>query len=217
MLHVPSNSSPRWVGASADRVTGSVGDAPRLKRVFARSPVPMTLVDHERWHIDVNTPARLAFRRCLRDLRDMRIDDLTPHWLTQTLEDAWERLLDTGSHAGPFEVTSPEGGLLHVSYFAVANVLPGQHVIAFAPADWPESELVEEDEACDDDLPALLTPRELEVLELAAAGCNGPVIAGELVVSAATVRTHFEHIYAKLGVSDRAAAVAKAMRTGLIA
>jgi ATP/maltotriose-dependent transcriptional regulator MalT len=37
------------------------------------------------------------------------------------------------------------------------------------------------------------------------------------VVSAATVRTHFEHIYAKLAVSDRGAAVAKAMRLGLIA
>jgi DNA-binding CsgD family transcriptional regulator len=217
VFNVRSNSTPRWVGASADRVTGAVGDAPRLKRVFARSPVPMTLVDHERRHVDVNTPARLAFRRCLRDLRDMRIDDLTPDWLTQTLENAWECLLDTGSHAGPYEVTSPDGGLLQVSYFAVANVLPGQHVIAFAPAAWPDSELVEEDEACDDDLPALLTPRELEVLELAAGGCNGPVIAGELVVSAATVRTHFEHIYEKLGVSDRAAAVAKAMRTGLIA
>jgi ATP/maltotriose-dependent transcriptional regulator MalT len=42
------------------------------------------------------------------------------------------------------------------------------------------------------------------------------MIARELVVSAATVRTHFEHIYAKLGVSDRAGAVAKAMRLGLI-
>ena len=216
MLQVTPNISPRWVAASADRVTGAVGDAPRLKRVFARSPVPMTLVDHERRHIDVNTPARLAFRRCLRDLRDMRIDDLTPPQLLRTLEHAWGRLLDTGSHAGPYEVTSPEGGLLQVNYYAVANVLPGQHVIAFAPAAWPDSELVEEDEACDDDLPALLTPRELEVLELAAAGCNGPVIAGALVVSAATVRTHFEHIYEKLGVSDRAAAVAKAMRTGLI-
>ena len=61
-----------------------------------------------------------------------------------------------------------------------------------------------------------LTPRELEVLDLAAAGCNGPMIAARLVVSAATVRTHFEHIYEKLEVRDRAAAVAKAMRLGLI-
>ena len=216
-MHLPSNSRPRWVGASADRVISAAGDPSRLRRLFARSSVPMTLVDHERRHIDVNTPARLAFRRCLRDLREIRIDDLTPPKLMPTLEHAWGRLLDTGSHAGPYEVTSPDGCLLPVSYFAVADALPGQHVIAFAPAAWPDSELVEEDESCDDDVPSLLTPRELEVLELAAAGCNGPVIAGELVVSSATVRTHFEHIYEKLGVSDRAAAVAKAMRVGLIA
>jgi two-component system nitrate/nitrite response regulator NarL len=61
-----------------------------------------------------------------------------------------------------------------------------------------------------------LTPREREVLELAADGCSGPAIARELFVSSATVRTHFEHIYKKLAVSDRAAAVAKAIRLGII-
>jgi ATP/maltotriose-dependent transcriptional regulator MalT len=61
-----------------------------------------------------------------------------------------------------------------------------------------------------------LTPRELEVLELAADGYSGPMIAHDLVISPTMVRTHFEHIYAKLDVRDRAAAVAKAMRLGLI-
>jgi PAS domain S-box-containing protein len=64
--------------------------------------------------------------------------------------------------------------------------------------------------------PCLLTPRELEVLQLAAHGVAGPQIAERLVVSHATVRSHLEHIYAKLGVSGRAAAVAKALRLGLI-
>jgi PAS domain S-box-containing protein len=64
--------------------------------------------------------------------------------------------------------------------------------------------------------PRPLTERELEVLRLAAEGRNGPGIAEQLVLSPATVRTHFEHIYEKLGVGDRAAAVALALRTGLI-
>ena len=64
--------------------------------------------------------------------------------------------------------------------------------------------------------PSALTPRELEVLQLAAQGCAGRQIAERLVVSPSTVRTHFEHIYDKYGVSDRAAAVAKALREGLI-
>jgi DNA-binding CsgD family transcriptional regulator len=62
-----------------------------------------------------------------------------------------------------------------------------------------------------------LTERQLEVLALAAAGNTAPRIAIELGLSPATVRTHFEHVYAKLGVTDRAAAVAQAVRLGLIA
>jgi PAS domain S-box-containing protein len=61
-----------------------------------------------------------------------------------------------------------------------------------------------------------LTKRELEVLKLAAEGNTGPRIAEQLVLAPATVKTHFEHIYEKLGVSDRAAAVAQALRIGLI-
>jgi len=63
---------------------------------------------------------------------------------------------------------------------------------------------------------APLTARELEVIELVADGASAPAIAQELVLSNATVRTHLRNIYSKLDVSDRAAAVAKAMRLGLI-
>ena len=61
-----------------------------------------------------------------------------------------------------------------------------------------------------------LSPREHEVLELIAEGRSAPAIAEELHVSPATVKTHLKTLYEKLGVSDRAAAVAEAMRRGLI-
>ena len=61
-----------------------------------------------------------------------------------------------------------------------------------------------------------LSPREHEVLELIAEGRSGRAIAEELHVSPATVKTHLKTLYEKLGVSDRAAAVAEAMRRGLI-
>jgi DNA-binding CsgD family transcriptional regulator len=64
--------------------------------------------------------------------------------------------------------------------------------------------------------PPALTARETEVLQLAAHGVSGPEIAELLVLSPATVKTHFEHIYPKLGVGDRAGAVAAALRLGLI-
>jgi PAS domain S-box-containing protein len=64
--------------------------------------------------------------------------------------------------------------------------------------------------------PSPLTPREREVLQLAAHGLAGPAIAQRLVISPSTVKTHFENVYAKLGVCDRGSAVAHALRQGLI-
>ena len=65
------------------------------------------------------------------------------------------------------------------------------------------------------DAPAL-TPREQEILHLIAAGKSLPQIAEQLFLGLTTVKTHVQHLYEKLGVSDRAAAVATAMRRGLI-
>jgi two-component system nitrate/nitrite response regulator NarL len=62
----------------------------------------------------------------------------------------------------------------------------------------------------------VLTQREAEILRLIAAGKSLPAIAKELFLGVTTVKTHTQHLYAKLEVSDRAAAVAEAMRRGLI-
>ncbi len=61
-----------------------------------------------------------------------------------------------------------------------------------------------------------LSEREREVLALTAAGGSVAEVAGRLQLSAATIKTHLHHSYEKLDVSDRAAAVATAMRFGLI-
>ncbi|MEA2456810.1 MAG: hypothetical protein QOI45_3072 [Thermoleophilaceae bacterium] len=65
------------------------------------------------------------------------------------------------------------------------------------------------------DMPPL-TPRELEVLAFAARGMTAREIAEAFVVSTGTIKTHFENAYSKLGVSDRAAAVAVVLRLGLV-
>jgi two-component system, NarL family, nitrate/nitrite response regulator NarL len=62
----------------------------------------------------------------------------------------------------------------------------------------------------------VLSAREREVLGLIARGRTIPAIAGELYVAPSTVKTHVQRLYEKLGVSDRAAAVAEAMRQGLL-
>jgi LuxR family maltose regulon positive regulatory protein len=60
-----------------------------------------------------------------------------------------------------------------------------------------------------------LSERELEVLRLLGTELDGPAIARELVVSLSTVRTHTKHIYAKLGVTNRRAAVRRAAELDL--
>jgi DNA-binding NarL/FixJ family response regulator len=61
-----------------------------------------------------------------------------------------------------------------------------------------------------------LSARELEVLRLIAQGSTNREAARSLFISEATVKSHVLHIYAKLGVNDRAAAVAVAFRRGLL-
>ena len=68
--------------------------------------------------------------------------------------------------------------------------------------------------------PALVDPlseREVDVLRYLASDLDGPAIARELSVSLSTVRTHTQHIYAKLGVTSRRAAVRRAHQLNLFA
>ena len=57
---------------------------------------------------------------------------------------------------------------------------------------------------------ASLTPTELQVASLIAAGLSNPEIASRLFVSRSTVKTHLEHIFSKLGVKSRTAVAAEA-------
>lgn len=62
----------------------------------------------------------------------------------------------------------------------------------------------------------VLSQRELEVLQLIASGATNREVAEQLFISEATVKIHLLHIYAKLGVNDRAAAVGAAFERGLL-
>ena len=62
----------------------------------------------------------------------------------------------------------------------------------------------------------VLSERERQVLQAFARGRSVPQVAAELTIGVSTVKTHTQRLYEKLGVSDRAAAVAEAMRRGLL-
>jgi DNA-binding NarL/FixJ family response regulator len=83
-----------------------------------------------------------------------------------------------------------------------------RHVVAALAGDEPATTAAP-------GLPDELTPREAEVLALIAAGRTNAEIAEALVVSAATVKSHVNHIFAKTGVRDRAQAVVYAYENGL--
>jgi DNA-binding CsgD family transcriptional regulator len=197
-------------------VLGSRGDAQQLMRVLERNPVPMVLVDDRRRYVEANVPARLAVRLSVEKLRRYRVDDLTPAPGLPMLKAAWARLLGAGSVAGLFDVAGPDGSRVDVVYWGLANALPALHLIAFAPANWPEDELGVVEMDGGDPPFAPLTPREREVLQLAAEGLSGPNIAERLFVSTGTVKTHFHNIYKKLGVGGRGGAVARGLRLGFI-
>jgi two-component system nitrate/nitrite response regulator NarL len=95
---------------------------------------------------------------------------------------------------------------------AVAAVARGQTVLA----PQVQAGLADEVRLREHDARPALSPREHEILEKAASGLSAPDIGRELQISTATVKTHLRNIYEKLGVSERAAAVAEAMRRGLL-
>jgi two-component system nitrate/nitrite response regulator NarL len=61
-----------------------------------------------------------------------------------------------------------------------------------------------------------LSEREGQILKLVAEGLTAPQIGRQLCLATPTVKTHLHHVYEKLGVAERAAAVAEAMRRGLL-
>jgi two-component system, NarL family, nitrate/nitrite response regulator NarL len=63
---------------------------------------------------------------------------------------------------------------------------------------------------------ALLSPRETEIITMIAQGLQVPKIAEQLHLAPSTIKTHIQNLYDKLGVSDRGAAVAEAMRRRLV-
>jgi two-component system nitrate/nitrite response regulator NarL len=71
-------------------------------------------------------------------------------------------------------------------------------------------------ERADQEPPVRLSDREEQILDGLARGLSAPAIGRELGLSAATVKSYLQRLYDKLGVSDRAAAVAEAMRRGLL-
>jgi two-component system nitrate/nitrite response regulator NarL len=95
---------------------------------------------------------------------------------------------------------------------AVATVAGGEAIVSPAA----QTSLVRELQRRGPLVRPRLSSRELDILSLAARGKTTPEIAADLHLSAATVKTHLQKIYDRLGVSDRTSAVVVALRRGLL-
>jgi two-component system nitrate/nitrite response regulator NarL len=96
---------------------------------------------------------------------------------------------------------------------AIVTVASGGTVLAAAAQDGLLAQLA----AGGRGRPSVLSERERQVLELSASGYTAAAVGSRLHLSGATVKSHLQTAYEKLGVSDRTAAVAEALRRGLIA
>ncbi len=204
------------LAAAALQMSEARGRARQIRQVFSKSMIPMVIVDNDRRYLEANRAARLLMRMSVGELRGRRIDDLTPSERLPALADAWRELLAEGHIAGRREVRFRDGSHIAVVYCRLANLLPGEHLSVFVPADWSEDELGSLEDGSARPLSGPLSPREREVLSLVAAGADLQQIADELTISHATVRTHLGNTHRKLSARNRPHAVALAMQQGLI-
>jgi DNA-binding CsgD family transcriptional regulator len=204
------------VASAARQMNGDRGRVAPFLRAFHASQIPMVVVDNHRRYLDANRAAKLLSRMSLGEFRRRRIEQLTPRTQLPRMERLWDQLLRQGQVAGDYEVQFDDGSSLEIVFSALANVLPGQHLIVFAPAGWPPDELGALEERPRPVPVGRLSSREREVLTLIAAGHPLPEIAERLTISLATVRTHAANVYRKLGARNRPHAVALALRRDLI-
>jgi DNA-binding CsgD family transcriptional regulator len=172
----------------------------------------LLLVDDSRRYVRVNDCAAEILGAPLEIVLASRIDDFTSPQHLPELELFWAALERDGELAGRAIVMRHDGSQITCEYRAHWGVARDRHLFALRElAATPMPAISSGGHTA-----APLTVREREVLQLAAEGHSTEAIAAELVLSPGTIKTHFHHIYGKLGAQDRVSAVATALRLGLI-
>jgi DNA-binding NarL/FixJ family response regulator len=147
-------------------------------------------------------------------------------WLIRQIRERCPQYVIVGSGITPARMTISRALFVGADGFVDKNVDPltflrslreaseGDMVLAGPPTEWVGAiaEGIERRREVED----LLTDREREVLEIAAEGLTAREIAERLGVSERTVTTHLGHIYGKLGVGTRVAALRVAANVGLV-
>jgi PAS domain S-box-containing protein len=185
----------------------------RLDAIWDLSFEALLIVDTTRRYVRVNPAAEELLGASRETILRTRVETFTPPNFLDRLDDFWDELEERGDVAGVYLVQRGDGSNRWVEFRARTELETEQHIVAArhslrgrrhlsGPVGGPDAQR--------------LTDRQRQVLQLAAEGLPTREIADRLVVSANTVRTHLDNIYERLGVGDRAAAVAAGFRMGLI-
>jgi PAS domain S-box-containing protein len=186
-----------------------------FRSAFRLSRNPMSLVDEERRHVDLNGAylAMLGWRR--EDLIGKRLVEFVVRGPRMTDEE-WHTAITTTTHAtGDAELRRADGTTVGVQFAATIEVATGHRLVLFvvqSVSRWGAHFRREPETS----LERPLTARERDIVWLVALGMSGPEIADELQISHETVRTHVRNAMAKTGARSRAHLVAKAMGEGLV-
>jgi PAS domain S-box-containing protein len=175
----------------------------------------LVVVDDARRYVYVNESATKLFGAPADELVGRRVGDFTPPELFPAFERIWADFERTGAMHGPYEMARGDGSRVLIEYRGLRNFSPGRHLLAAVEIAAPQVQVAGVRVTMRQD-GASLTAREREVLQLATRGHSTREIAAVLSLSSATVKTHFQRAYEKLGVRDRASAVAECLRRGLI-
>jgi PAS domain S-box-containing protein len=194
------------VTASAGRFTAGEQRVAVLWRTVLDA---LFVVSDERTFIRVNRQAADLLRAPIDGIVGRRVEEFVPQASWPLVDDLWERLmLDGMLHFWPFEVLRADGSGILVEFQATRDFATGQHLVA--------ARALKASPASARFTPYVLSARERQVLQLTATGQSAREIAELLGLSTGTVKTHLRHIFRKLDVRDRAAAVAEGLRSGLI-
>jgi PAS domain S-box-containing protein len=182
----------------------AAASAGEMDGLLARSPIAMLLADDERRYVDVNEAACALLGLSRAELLDAGVDGLTPVALRGRVPALWDRFLSQGTMQGVYELTDASGRVVRITYVAIARVLPGLHLSCLLTGRSAHA-------------PGVLSPRERDVVSLAALGLTSNEIAATLSLSRATVETHFRSAVRRLSARNRTHAIALALTRGEIA
>lgn len=201
--------------AGGFRPQGAVAVEQRLRALWHTSLEALLVVDDERRYVCVNHPAAELLGAPTERVVGRRIEDFTARENWPVLDSLWAEFKADREQHGAYEVLRADGSRSMVEYRATWNFGPGQHLIVAREMGGRRSKPRDAGRWSRAARPTL-TARERQVLQLAADGRSLREIAEALHLSPGTVRSHLQRIHKKLGVRDRASAVAVALRLGLI-